>query len=157
MLTQSINNFYLLFVCWTIHYNKYICILIKSLFFTKRDIHFFLHNLHNLVSIPAVSLFFLVCSAKRARCATTGPHPSISRRIAHTCASLTNPGEKERLLAVYKFQLLLIQYGLKYKFYIIFIYLHKLDIRYRKIPKISPGAYIFQRPFLKGLFLEGLI
>ena len=28
---------------------------------------------------------------------------------------------------------------------------------YRKIPKISPGAYIFQRPFLKGLFLEGLI
>ena len=27
---------------------------------------------------------------------------------------------------------------------------------YRKIPKISPGAYIFQRPFLKGLFLEGL-
>ena len=30
-------------------------------------------------------------------------------------------------------------------------------IRYRKIPKISPGAYIFQRPFLSGLFLEGLI
>ena len=29
-------------------------------------------------------------------------------------------------------------------------------IRYRKIPKISPGAYIFQRPF-EGLFLEGLI
>ena len=28
---------------------------------------------------------------------------------------------------------------------------------YRKIPKISPGAYIFQRPFLGGLFLEGLI
>ena len=25
------------------------------------------------------------------------------------------------------------------------------------IPKISPGAYIFQRPFLRGLFLEGLI
>ena len=25
---------------------------------------------------------------------------------------------------------------------------------YCKIPKISPGAYIFQRPFLKGLFLE---
>ena len=23
--------------------------------------------------------------------------------------------------------------------------------------KISPGAYIFQRPFLRGLFLEGLI
>ena len=28
---------------------------------------------------------------------------------------------------------------------------------YRKIPKISPGAYIFQRPFFRGLFLEGLI
>ena len=28
---------------------------------------------------------------------------------------------------------------------------------YRKIPKISPEAYIFQRPFLGGLFLEGLI
>ena len=30
---------------------------------------------------------------------------------------------------------------------------------YRKIPKISPGAleYTFQRPFLRGLFLEGLI
>ena len=29
--------------------------------------------------------------------------------------------------------------------------------KYRKIPKISPGAYIFQKPFLRGLFLEGLI
>ena len=28
---------------------------------------------------------------------------------------------------------------------------------YRNIPKISRGAYIFQRPFLRGLFLEGLI
>ena len=28
---------------------------------------------------------------------------------------------------------------------------------YRKILKISPKAYIFQRPFLRGLFLEGLI
>ena len=28
---------------------------------------------------------------------------------------------------------------------------------YRKITKISPGAYIFQRPFSRGLFLEGLI
>ena len=28
---------------------------------------------------------------------------------------------------------------------------------YRKIPKISPEAYIFQRPFLRGLFLEGPI
>ena len=30
-------------------------------------------------------------------------------------------------------------------------------MKYRKIPKISAGAYIFQRPFLRGLFLEGLI
>ena len=30
-------------------------------------------------------------------------------------------------------------------------------VTYRKIPKISPGAYIFQRPFLRGLFLKGLI
>ena len=32
-----------------------------------------------------------------------------------------------------------------------------ISLKYRKIPKISPGAYIFQRPFLRGLFLEGLI
>ena len=32
-----------------------------------------------------------------------------------------------------------------------------LKVEYRKIPKISPGAYIFQRPFLRSLFLEGLI
>ena len=29
--------------------------------------------------------------------------------------------------------------------------------KYRKIPKISHGAYIFQRPFLRGIFLERLI
>ena len=34
---------------------------------------------------------------------------------------------------------------------------HSTLINYRKIPKISPGAYIFQRSFLRGLFLEGLI
>ena len=33
----------------------------------------------------------------------------------------------------------------------------KPAISYRKIPKISPGAYTFQRPFLRGLFLEGPI
>ena len=34
----------------------------------------------------------------------------------------------------------------------------KLSLKvYRKIPKKSPEAYIFQRPFLRGLFLEGLI
>ena len=26
-----------------------------------------------------------------------------------------------------------------------------VEIKYRKIPKGSPGAYIFQRPFFKGL------
>ena len=30
-------------------------------------------------------------------------------------------------------------------------------IGYSKIPKISPGANIFQRPFLRGLFLEGFM
>ena len=30
-------------------------------------------------------------------------------------------------------------------------------LKYHKIPKISPGAYVFQRPFLRGLFLEGPI
>ena len=28
-------------------------------------------------------------------------------------------------------------------------------LTYRKIPKINPGAYIFQRPFLRGLSTEG--
>ena len=31
------------------------------------------------------------------------------------------------------------------------------EFAYSKIPKISQGAYIFQRPFLRRLFLEGLI
>ena len=34
---------------------------------------------------------------------------------------------------------------------------HKKRSDTTKIPKISPGAYIFQRRFLRGLFLEGLI
>ena len=33
----------------------------------------------------------------------------------------------------------------------------KYTMIYHKIPKISPGAYIFQRPLLRGLFLEGLL
>ena len=33
----------------------------------------------------------------------------------------------------------------------------QVSLRYGKILKISPGACIFQRPFLRGLFLEGLI
>ena len=32
-----------------------------------------------------------------------------------------------------------------------------LSLVYRKFPKKSPGTYIFRRPFLRGLFLEGLI
>ena len=32
-----------------------------------------------------------------------------------------------------------------------------LKLKYRKIPKTSPAAYISQKPFLRGLFLEGLI
>ena len=32
-----------------------------------------------------------------------------------------------------------------------------MSASHRKIPKISPGAYTFQRPFLRGLFLEGRI
>ena len=32
-----------------------------------------------------------------------------------------------------------------------------LLLKYSKIPKISPGAYIFQRPFLRGLYSEGLM
>ena len=34
---------------------------------------------------------------------------------------------------------------------------NKMNLKYCKIPKISPRAYIFQRPFFKGLFLEGPI
>ena len=29
------------------------------------------------------------------------------------------------------------------------------ELSYRKIPQVSPGAYIFQRPFLRGLSMEG--
>ena len=32
-----------------------------------------------------------------------------------------------------------------------------IGLEYHKIPKISPGAYIFQRPFLRGLSTEGNI
>ena len=32
-----------------------------------------------------------------------------------------------------------------------------VESNYRKIPKISPGAYIFQSPFLRGLFSEWLM
>ena len=32
-------------------------------------------------------------------------------------------------------------------------YMGRMENTYRKIPKISPGAYFFQRPFLRGLFV----
>ena len=35
-----------------------------------------------------------------------------------------------------------------------FHFLPRLNLNYRKIPKISPRAYIFQRPFLRGLCKE---
>ena len=35
--------------------------------------------------------------------------------------------------------------------------LHIFIYNYRKIPKVSLGAYIFHRPFLRGLFWGGLI
>ena len=38
---------------------------------------------------------------------------------------------------------------------VLFFGFHMLT--YRKIPRINLGAYIFQRLFLRGLFLEGLI
>ena len=46
---------------------------------------------------------------------------------------------------------------LSFVFAVLFIPSFHVLIGYRKIPKISPGAYIFQRLFLRGLFLEGLI
>ena len=44
-------------------------------------------------------------------------------------------------------------------FYLLAIIFTKYNylIQYRKIPKISPGANIFQTPSSRGLFLEGLI
>ena len=38
-----------------------------------------------------------------------------------------------------------------------YLQITKVQFYYRKTPKISPGAYIFQRPVLRGLFLERLI
>ena len=40
----------------------------------------------------------------------------------------------------------------------IYNFIHEIKTKsYSKIPKIGPEAYIFQRHFLRGLFLEGLI
>ena len=49
------------------------------------------------------------------------------------------------------------QKGHAFRFTLLFDRLTMSSFSYRKIPKISPGAYIFQRPFLRGLFLEGLM
>jgi len=40
--------------------------------------------------------------------------------------------------------------------FLVMISINLSDMGYRKIPKLSPGAYIFQRTFLRRLFLEGL-
>ena len=48
------------------------------------------------------------------------------------------------------------QKGHAFRFTLLFDRLTMSSFSYRKIPKISPGAYIFQRPILMGLFLEGL-
>ena len=44
---------------------------------------------------------------------------------------------------------------MKFEDFLVMISLNLLDLGYRKIPKLSPGAYIFQRPFLRGLSTEG--
>ena len=49
------------------------------------------------------------------------------------------------------------QKGHAFRFTLLFDRLTMSSFSYRKIPKISPGAYIFQRPILRGLFLEGVI
>ena len=49
------------------------------------------------------------------------------------------------------------QKGHAYRFTLLFDRLTMSLFSYRKIPKISPRAYIFQRPILGGLFLEGVI
>ena len=37
------------------------------------------------------------------------------------------------------------------------VYIPLLYFKYRTITKISPGAYIFHRLFLRGLYSEGLM
>ena len=49
------------------------------------------------------------------------------------------------------------QKGHAFRFTLLFDRLTMSLFSRRKIPKISPGAYIFQRPILRGLFLEGVI
>ena len=49
------------------------------------------------------------------------------------------------------------QKGHAFRFILLFDRLITSLFSYLKIPKISPRAYIFQRPILGGLFLEGVI
>ena len=58
-----------------------------------------------------------------------------------------------RLIGVYFFVFYSFRLSLELETRFVFVF----TLIYCKIPKISPGAYIFQRPFLRGLFLEGLI
>ena len=89
-----------------------------------------------------------------------------------TVTKIQNPGKsretKERLcgrFCTYKQRILLMGlYESEVLFGVVFrdfrsykVTFSQVDTRYRKIPKISPGDYIFQWPFLRGLFLEGLI
>ena len=37
------------------------------------------------------------------------------------------------------------------------LFINSCNIGYRKIPKISPEAYIIQRPILRGLSTEGIL
>ena len=60
-------------------------------------------------------------------------------------------------LIVWKLVKLVLRVYFNLPWYYCISYTHTRLIEYRKIPKISPGAYIFQRPFLRGLILEGLI
>ena len=49
------------------------------------------------------------------------------------------------------------QKGHAFRFILLFDRLTMSLFSYLKIPNISPGAYIFQRPILGGLFLEEVI
>ena len=55
------------------------------------------------------------------------------------------------------FELFVIEGNLKGSIEISILYARGQRVSYRKIPQISPGAYIFQRPFLRGLYSKGLI
>ena len=82
----------------------------------------------------------------KARIACKNSHPPYS--------SLLGMFRQERCLCLKNRNFKLMMYNLSEIWLVALIGRHS---SYRKIPKISPGAYIFQRPFLRGLFLEGLV